>query len=473
MRYNSINGVNDTAESTTPHNQVVIRSDALTDIPKHELPTDYLMPEMAALVDHISSTLKCPPDIVISTMFAVVSGAVGTKVKVYDGIYTNMCNINLCHVAPPGSNKTHPVSMLVKPLENISMRMFADYKEEKKRCEETKDFSNMPDSRILYISNPTPEAINKTLAFNDHGLFARRDELIGFIDDLGGRYSNGSGGIPDFLSIFTNEHISIIRCGDEPLIINKPYLTVVGGIQPSLLPSVLGKPQLVNSGFNYRWLFVVPEIKPCLERSRQSVDTNQLDWWEQMIVKFYNMNPMTLTLDEGAQQVLSDYYHDVQVRKLNGNDYMNEVLDKLLIYVQKFAALATLMHGENVEFFAGLPKEQMGDCFADGCPCEPVVTAEAMEYAVRCMKVFEGWAEEVYDMIRQGDAPKKITLVDAIRTLNAVHPITNVKKFAESCGMKREQVYKYFPKGKDKNESNKQSINPEITPENSVSADKH
>lgn len=118
---------------------------------------------------------------------------------------------------------------------------------------------------------------------------------------------------------------------------------------------------------------------------------------------------------------------------------MNEVLDKLLIYVQKFAALATLMHGENVEFFAGLPKEQMGDCFADGCPCEPVVTAEAMEYAVRCMKVFEGWAEEVYDMIRQGDAPKKITLGDAIRTLNAVHPITNVKKFAESCGMKREQ----------------------------------
>lgn len=81
MRYNSINGVNDTAESTTPHNQVVIRSDALTDIPKHELPTDYLMPEMAALVDHISSTLKCPPDIVISTMFAVVSGAVGTKRK--------------------------------------------------------------------------------------------------------------------------------------------------------------------------------------------------------------------------------------------------------------------------------------------------------------------------------------------------------------------------------------------------------
>lgn len=137
--------------------------------------------------------------------------------------------------------------------------MFMRYKEERRQWQDDKSNTEPPTPKILYVSNPTPEAINRTLAYNPHGLFARRDELMGFIEDLCGRYSTGSGGVPDFLSIFINESISIIRCGDDPLVIRSPYLTVIGGIQPALLQPVLGKPQLRYSGFHYRWLFVVPE----------------------------------------------------------------------------------------------------------------------------------------------------------------------------------------------------------------------
>ena len=317
-------------------NEVAIRPDALMDKPVHELPADYLMAEVSEIADIIALVMDCSEDIVISTMFAVVSGAVGTKVSVFDGKYTNMLNINVCHVAPPGSNKTQPVSLLVKPLENISLQKHLAYKEEKQRCLELKDTTNMPNPQILYVSNPTPEAINKMLAWNPHGLFARRDELVGFIEDLGGRYSNGSGGIPDFLSIFTNEHISIIRAGDEPLIIPKPYLTVVGGIQPGILPTILGKEQMINSGFNYRWLFVAPEIKVTLERSLTGIDPMVLDYWEQLIVKFHNIAPMTFTFDDEAQLLLNDYFREIRMKKCEGNDvYMDEVRDKLFIYLEK------------------------------------------------------------------------------------------------------------------------------------------
>ena len=87
-------------------NEVAIRPDALMDKPVHELPADYLMAEVSEIADIIAQVMDCSEDIVISTMFAVVSGAVGTKVSVFDGKYTNMLNINVCHVAPPGSNKT-------------------------------------------------------------------------------------------------------------------------------------------------------------------------------------------------------------------------------------------------------------------------------------------------------------------------------------------------------------------------------
>ena len=451
-------------------NDVAIRPDALMDKPVHELPADYLMTEVGEIADIIAQVMDCSEDIVISTMFAVVSGAVGTKVSVFDGKYTYMLNINVCHVAPPGSNKTQPVSLLVKPLENISLQKHLAYKEEKQRCVELKDTANMPNPQILYVSNPTPEAINKMLAWNPHGLFARRDELVGFIEDLGGRYSNGSGGIPDFLSIFTNEHISIIRAGDEPLIIPKPYLTVVGGIQPGILPTILGKEQMINSGFNYRWLFVAPEIKVTLERSLTGIDPMVLDYWEQLIVKFHNIAPMTFTFDDEAQLLLNDYFREIRMKKCEGNDvYMDEVRDKLFIYLEKWAAIATLLHGDEIEFFANIPKEEMGDHFVNDTPCKSVITGEAVAYAIRCMHVFEGWAQKVHGMLQASDAPRQITLGDAVRTLNRFHPITNKSKFAESCGMTREQVYKYLPKTSTQSGLSDDTINNSgVTPQNAV-----
>lgn len=453
-------------------NDVAIRPDALMDKPVHELPADYLMTEVGEIADIIAQVMDCSEDIVISTMFAVVSGAVGTKVSVFDGKYTNMLNINVCHVAPPGSNKTQPVSLLVKPLENISLQKHLAYKEEKLRCLELKDTTNMPNPQILYVSNPTPEAINKMLAWNPHGLFARRDELVGFIEDLGGRYSNGNGGIPDFLSIFTNEHISIIRAGDETLIIPKPYLTVVGGIQPGILPTILGKEQMINSGFNYRWLFVAPEIKVTLERSLTGIDPMVLDYWEQLIVKFHNIAPMTFTFDDEAQLLLNDYFREIRMKKCEGNDvYMDEVRDKLFIYLEKWAAIATLLHGDEIEFFANIPKEEMGDHFVNDTPCKPVITGEAVAFAIRCMHVFEGWAQKVHGMLQASDAPRQITLGDTVRTLNRFHPITNKSKFAESCGMTREQLYKYLPKTSTQSGLSDDTINNSgVTPQDAVNA---
>lgn len=461
-----------TSKADEPTNPVVIQPDDLSDKTVGELPTGYLLAEVEQLAYKIAHVLDCPLDIVISTMFAVVSGAVGTKVKVYDGKYTNMLNINVCHVAPPGSNKTQPVSLLVKPLEQISMRKNLTYREELQRCKEMKETVDMPKPQILYVSNPTPEAINKMMAYNPHGLFARRDELAGFIDDLSGRYSNGSGGIPDFLSIFTNENISIIRVGEEPLIIPKPYLTVVGGIQPNVIGKFLGKENLIYSGFNYRWLFVVPEIKISIERNMHGILQGDLDYWEMLIEKFHNIKPMVMTFDNDAQLLLSDYFREIRLKKIDGNDtYMDEVRDKLFIYLEKWAALATLLHGDNIEVFGNQPKENMGNTFENCMPCEPVIDAKAVEYAIQCMHVFEDWAMKVRDMLPLQAERKLPTLGEAIKVLNSFHPILNKKMFAESCGMTREQLYKYLPKT-PKSENNKRTINPEVTPINAAEADK-
>lgn len=439
-------------EGGGPNGQLAIAADALAGRPRPELPTWYLPQEIRDLSATLSVVLDCSEDVVISTMFAVVSGAVGTQVRTFDGKYENMLNINVCHVGLSGSNKSTPARKLVKLLDDISQKMDREYREEKRRCLERKDTANIPRPQILYVSGSTPEGIYKMLAYNPRGLFVRRDELAAFIDDLAGRYSNGGGGISDFLSIFTNETVSIIRAGEDPLVIPNPYLTVVGGLQPDILPDILGKRQLIYNGFNFRWLFVVPEMSITLERSTLRMPQAGIDYWNRLIARFLGIGPTNMTFDDGAQRKLDDYFRETRMKKLQGGDtYMDGVRDKLFIYLEKWSALATLVHYSDAADF--------------GSPRQSVITAEAVEYSIECMHVFEHWAEKVRDMLPLHGGKRQMTLGEAIRTINSVHHIKNKSMFAESCGMTREQLYKYLQK------ADKPGSGSEVTPQNAGNAD--
>lgn len=70
---------------------------------------------------------------------------------------------------------------------------------------------------------------------------------------------------------------------------------------------------------------------------------------------------------------------------------------------------------------------------------------------------------KVRDMLPLQAERELPTLGEAIKVLNSFHPILNKKQFAESCGMTREQLYKYLPKT-TKKESNKQTITPRLHP---------
>lgn len=429
-----------------------IRADALAEKPVHELPYDFIHPELQNLADMMASVMHCLEDIVISTMFAVVSGAVGNNVQLSDGVYKNRVNINVCHVADAGSNKSAPVNLLIKPLEMISNGMMENYRMAKEHYLKDKEKSEreMPRPQVLNITNPTPEGIFRHLVYNQHGLFARRDELAGFIGDLKGRYSNGDGGVDDFLSIFTNQGMTILRATEDPMEIKSPFLTVVGGIQPGIVAQTLGSQQFMNNGFNSRWLFVMPEPESYLHRSKEQINEEMLNWWTVLNYRFHNMAYMEMTFNDDAQKVLDDYFYAVNLKaSKRENEYLDGVRRKFLIYVQKLAGIAQLMHGEDWDFFEGGLSKLDNYRFVDNMPCKPVVTGSAVDYAVRCLNAFEKWAEQVQQLLMAGQGKPQMTFGDAIRTINKFHPILNKKQFAESCGMKREQLYKYLPKGKD------------------------
>jgi hypothetical protein len=84
------------------------------------------------------------------------------------------------------------------------------------------------------------------------------------------------------------------------------------------------------------------------------------------------------------------------------DDYMDETRSKLFIYAEKWAALATLLHGDEMDVFDGNTSTSSNLHFPRDRPCEPVITEDATAYAISCMRVFEGWAEKVHQLIEAG-----------------------------------------------------------------------
>ena len=76
------------------------------------LPFECLQVEIQDIIKNFVDVYQCDADIVITTIYAIVSIAVNKSIKLFDGKYTNYPSMWICHVAPSGSNKSAPVKML-------------------------------------------------------------------------------------------------------------------------------------------------------------------------------------------------------------------------------------------------------------------------------------------------------------------------------------------------------------------------
>lgn len=88
------------------------------------------------------------------------------------------------------------------------------------------------------------------------------------------------------LSMFDSDTI-VNRKSDEPLLIKDPFMSIIGSIQPSVLVDTFGNDNMMNNGFNQRWLFCYPEsgCPRCIMMSPyQSVISDRKDFIYNLIM---------------------------------------------------------------------------------------------------------------------------------------------------------------------------------------------
>lgn len=348
------------------------------------LPVDGLSPNAAGILRKVASSLQCPVDIALSAMFATVGVAMGKRVIIDDGKYQNYPCLWVCVVAPSGSNKSTPIRFFLQPLKDRDTYNYGVYREELRAYRQVgDDKGDKPVFKQHVISDSTPEARNQVLSVNPNGILLYRDELKGMIDDFC-RYAK-SGELSQMLSMFDSDTIVVNRKSDEPLLIKDPFMSIIGSIQPSVLVDTFGNDNMMNNGFNQRWLFCYPESGMPEMYNDVSIPQNIISDWKDFICNLimYDFSVMggKIYLGGETKRVYIDYYNRLQIKKTDADDYLSSVYSKLQIHVIRWAGVAHILGNS---------------------PTSIDITPEEMEYSVRCMDYFERCALKVYRMLLEG-----------------------------------------------------------------------
>jgi hypothetical protein len=322
-------------------------------------PIDALPELFSELIVDLNKSLKFPHDYTGTAMLTAISCAIGTKVKLkvkeswyeYGSLYS-------CLVGNAGSNKTHPVNHVFFPIREfdkirheIYTKLYIEYAEYSKLNEkQKKEIKPVPEPILKksLLTNFTPEILTKRLYENPIGLTVLSDELATFLEGMN-NYSKTDQS-STYLSFWSNQQTSIDRIGSPiPLLINVPYLSIIGGIQPRML-SKLFPIQKQNNGFYQRFLFAFPEAsfkEPISdEESNLELQTKYADFINDFFdsKKGPNEDARILTWSKEAKDFFMQW-NSKQCEMVNDNQdtIKGEIISKFDIHFIRLALLLQMM----------------------------------------------------------------------------------------------------------------------------------
>jgi hypothetical protein len=242
-----------------------------------EFPTSALPKPVARLVEESAAAIGCPPDAIgLSALIALGSAIGNSRVIQPKKGWTESTAIYGAVIADSGEKKTAAIAAMtdvVQNLENIlnkdhdkSLEEFAreerEYEVERKEAAKQGLAAPPPPRRPIaervHVNDTTLEALIPILKENPRGVMLERDELVGWVKAMDQYKAGGKGAERQYwLSAWSNRPVSVDRKGQNgPTSVLRPFVSVVGSIQPSVLPELAENRE---DGMLERFLFAYPE----------------------------------------------------------------------------------------------------------------------------------------------------------------------------------------------------------------------
>jgi hypothetical protein len=320
-----------------------------------------------AIQEIIYSTNKClnfPIDFISSSLLYAVSVSIGNTVRVEmkRGWQENVV-LYLALVGRAGTNKSHPISFALKPIElsdNFNIKRYNEelikYNQIVKMTKKERDEQGIsepikPVCEHYIVSDFTPESLAEVHKNNKKGIGVYADELASWFKNFN-RYNKGSEE-QFWLSNWSGKAIRINRKTSESTYIPLPFISVIGTIQTGVLNDLANN--RTENGFLDRILFVVPDSLKKEYWTDEDLEPEIIDNWQKIIDKLINLPlefdeinnpiPKILKFTPEAKKHLFEWQKEMtDLSNMSKNDVISGTISKIETYAIRFSLLIQMIY---------------------------------------------------------------------------------------------------------------------------------
>ncbi|QDT75577.1 YfjI family protein [Lacipirellula limnantheis] len=364
LRTLPLNGSDRTGDKTTYRPAVA---------PVAPFPTEALPGPVGAYVVAAATAIGCDPSFIALPMLACLARAIGNKRIIrLKRTWTEPAIVWAAIIGKSGTHKTPALQAAMQFLqlrEKLSLAAHADAlaKHEQDLALYDRDFGEWrrskssdpppwkpepPRCNRMLTSDATIEALAALLANQDDGILVMRDELAGWINGIA-EYKGGQGGdLSHWLASWSAAPMTVDRKTGAVRMLHIPRAAVslVGGIQPGVLRSAIGREHM-QDGLCARLLLAMPAprpvrwteatVDPAIEAKLGDVFDRFLSL-EAAVDAEGNPEPYPLDLTPEAKAVWIDWYNRHREESADLGDDLAAAWSKLEAYAARLALIVQL-----------------------------------------------------------------------------------------------------------------------------------
>lgn len=350
--------------------------------------------------------------------FSTASGlAFDVSINGSDRVYlTTWC----CMVGASSSGKTFSFDKLYQPLIQIQKKLDIKWKEKTENLSET-DRCNQKIESVIFNDSHLNTLLRSFLPDNPKGLCKVCYELTEWINGMNnGKPSNDGNDEQIWLKFYNCSRTDITRAGKQKIVIERPFLNVIGGIQFQLIEDFY-KQRREFSGFSHRILFCVDERRIGIDPNPKYIMPKEFTLkYNKLIHTLYygypvmdwRQEPIHLVLNDEAKDLYQNYF-TLKRKEANSifdnnlKDIKNGILGKMRENALKFAAL---LHISDII---------LNDIGPDGedkhvpLSNESYITSNTLSRALELVDYFTKSAEYCYKEAKSKQVPKEVINIKA------------------------------------------------------------
>lgn len=324
-------------------------------------PIDIFPKDIQNYLIECNSKLDSSVEYMGCSLMWLISVCIGNSidVEVKKGWIENL-TVWISIVGKAGLGKTPSISNIVFPLTKINAKEIKKYIKESEKYEY---YINLPKKekdehsevqkpiKSQFIANDiTLEALVDLHQESDNSVGVFKDELAGWLKDMN-KYREGSD-LEFWLSTWSGKSVNLNRLTRRGSFVEKPFIPVLGGIQPSIF-NTFYTDENKDNGFMDRMLLCYPDLKIDYYNENEISD-NILKWYKEIVISFYDtiksvikrddegdITPLTAKFSEDAKKEWTRMFNEMTDIQNNEeeNEYLKSMFPKQKSYIPRFACI--------------------------------------------------------------------------------------------------------------------------------------